>query len=153
MIQLPYNPRLRDAERRVLPLAAELPRTLRVSFYGGGPTLGWLIDASRAGELPAPPRSTADAKATETARLALRPVKTAQLQHCTAIDRKVSRVLQKDNLLTVKSGTVYITYTAPDGGRSRAERFGRVTLRALAGPLKLVIAPSSPRGRPNTVCS
>jgi len=136
-----------------LPLATELPRTLHVSFYGGGPTLGWLIDASRAGKLPAPPRSTTDAKATEAARLALRPVKTARLRHCTTIDRKVSRVLQRDDLLTVKAGTVEITYLAPDGGRSFPERFGRVTLRALAGPLKLVIAPSSRRGGPSVVCS
>jgi hypothetical protein len=136
-----------------LPLAAQLPRTLRVSFYGGGPTLGWLMAASRSGDLPAPPPSTPDELATETATLALRPWSAPPLQHCSTLDEAGLRVLQKGELLTVKAGSVSITYLAPNGGRSHAKRFGRVTLRALAGPLKLLIAPGRTRRGSNTLCS
>lgn len=124
-----------------LPLARQLPRTLQVSFFGAGPTLGWLLDTVPSGKIPTPPRITVDDVANETLKLALVRWPTPRVQHCTTLARPASRVMQKGELLTVKRGFISVIYLTAAGGRSQAKRVGAGTFIALAGPLAFRISP------------
>lgn len=127
-----------------LPLANQLPRSLLVgSPFTGGPTLGWLLDNLRSGRIPEPGRLTANDIATETLHLALGRSTSTQLKPCWALTRTTVRVLHKGDTLMLKAGAANIIYMPASGGRSRPEPFPpAVALMALAGPLRLRLAPT-----------
>ncbi len=127
-----------------LPLANQLPRSLIIgSLFFDGPTLGWLLDNLQSGRIPAPGRLTPDDLAAETLQLALGRSTSTQLKPCWALTRPTVRVLHKGDTLALKAGAANIIYMPVSGGRSRPEPFPQAaTLIALAGPLRLRLAPT-----------
>jgi hypothetical protein len=144
-----------DAPR--LPLAAAMPRSLEVA---NDLTMGWLIDNFRAGRLPSPGPRTPDQMATETLNLVLKvtgdPPRNARTRRCRPLDGPSAIVMRADETLFVKAGIVNAVYAPTGGGRSISKQLPWNILSrsvvALAGPLRLLIAPPPGYARPVVVC-
>jgi hypothetical protein len=140
-----------------IPLAAELPRSVEPQgLFAPGVTLGWLRDGVRSGRVPEPGPTTPNAVATITLKMALaRTTKPVRAARCEVLRGSVQQVMQTNQTITVKQGTLVVVYRAPSGGQSRAVRFqapssGDLTLVARAGPLPLLMRPGAPG---TTVCT
>jgi hypothetical protein len=130
-----------------LPIAKQLPRSLHIgtAFVGGGPTLGWLLDNLPSGRIPAAGPLTPNQIATVTLTIALQTGESAAATGpCSALTRPAIRVLRRGDALTPRTGSVAVVYLAANGGRSqpRPLPMGR-TVVALAGPLRLRVAPTA----------
>ncbi|MDQ1455596.1 MAG: hypothetical protein QOH28_1216 [Actinomycetota bacterium] len=133
-----------------LPIARQLPRTLTL---GPDLTLGWLIDSLPSGRIPKPGPRPPAAIARETLDLALQPSKTPQTTRCHPLLGPTSRVLEKGETITLRSGNASIVYLPDAGVPSTPKAFAPSTLIALAGPLQLRITPTSTTGNSSaTVC-
>jgi len=131
-----------------LPIARELPRTLIIPApIATGPSVGWLLDTLPSGRLPAPPHLTQNNAAALTLSLALVPAALKQgatgSASCENLRTPTVRILDKADRLTLRRGGAIITYLGPTGGRSLPTRFQPGTYVALAGPLRLRVAPSA----------
>lgn len=141
-----------------VPLASALPRSVEPEpFIAPGVTLGWLLDGVRSGRIPEPRPATPDDVATTTLKMAIAETAGPALAaNCKMLHRTVQQVIQREQTITVKRGTLVVVYRAPTGGQSRAIRFhvshrsGTLTLVALAGPLLLLMTPGAPN---TTVCT
>jgi hypothetical protein len=141
-----------------LPLAHDLPRSLHTGLLGSGPTMGWLLENVPSGRIPAGMPLTRDQIATATLTLALQDlaivetlapqdrVSAKPVARCSGLTRPAIRVLQKGDVLTLRTGSANLVYLAPNGGVSQPFRLtvGR-NLVALAGPLRLQLVSSRPR--------
>lgn len=129
-----------------LPLAAQLPRPLRVGGFGfGGPTLGWLIDSLPSGAIPSPEPLTANDRATLTSRLAIRINPSGSGgPPCLPLLAPTRHVMQPGTSVMVRAGSAAIVYLPRGGGRSspKTVRSGEAAV-ALAGPLPILITPRS----------
>jgi hypothetical protein len=127
-----------------LPLAKQLPRSLQIgSPFTGGPNLGWLLDTIPSGRIPAPGPLTPVDIATQSLTLALQTRgSVARTGACSALTRPVTRVFRKGDSLALRSGSANV-YLAVNGrwSQPRPLAMGR-TVVALAGPLKLRLAPT-----------
>jgi hypothetical protein len=136
-----------------LPLAPQLPRDLSVSVLGGGgPPLGWLRDSLPSGRIPAAPKLSPEAIASETLTLALRRTLAAPQRDCQAISRPTTVVLRKGDVLNVRSRPVDVVYLASNDVSSLPRRLPVGSVVALAGPLRLRIAPVASSGKPAVIC-
>jgi len=125
-----------------MPLAHQLPRSVNVSILGGGgPSLGWLLDSYPSGRIPAPPSFTPDDVADATSVLALRRSSTRASSPCSALDEPTVRMLPRGGLLTLARGKATLAVLTDGGGASVPKPFPVPTVVALAGPLRLRLAP------------
>lgn len=132
-----------------LPLAKELPRgtpvLLRplVGGFGGSVSLGWLVDALSTGRLPTAKALNPSRAATETVRLVLAPTHRANTNPCRQLVMPIVRVLDEGQLLTLRAGNSDVIITTASGAQSRPVPLPIGTYIALAGPLRLRVAPSA----------
>ena len=138
-----------------LPLAAQLPRDLSVSVLGGGgPPLGWLRDSLRSGRVPAAPKLSPEAITTETLTLALRRTLAAPPSTIARRSpRPITVVMRKGDVLNVRARAVDVVYLPSSDVSSLPRRLPVGSVVALAGPLRLRIAPVATSGKPAVVCS
>jgi hypothetical protein len=130
------------------PLARQLPRSTEPDgFHAPGLTIGWLLDSTKAGKIPAPDRATPKAVATEALHIALITVDRAPGSACTSVSGRVVRTLRRGQSVGFATPSVEVEYRSPQGIWSSPITFRHTVLNpnqtvvhALAGPLPLRIA-------------
>jgi hypothetical protein len=132
------------------PFARLAPRSLHPTpSFAAEVTVGWLLDAARDGRLPDPPRSTPRQRATDGLRLTLEQ-RDAYGGGCPPLRMPTTRRLAEGERIGIQ-GAVSVQAVARDGAQPQPLPFGtgllapahRHTLRAVAGPLIVRIAPRS----------
>jgi len=132
------------------PLVRSVPRDLHPTpSFAADVTAGWLVDGERDGRIPAPPRSTAEQRATDKVRLSLEQVD-APVDDCRPLRTIVTRRLAVGESVGI-AGAVTVQAIPGRGPRPQPLPFGTGllatspthVLRALAEPLTLRIAPRS----------
>jgi hypothetical protein len=137
------------------PLANQLPRSLMpVPFFAIGVTIGWLLDSRASGRLPSAPSLTPNESANETLLLVLRSSR-LRATSCRLLRKPMMLILRKGDALTAKLGVISIINVPLAGGRSFPRRLSNsATVAALAGPLRLLVAPVPIAGsQPAVVCT
>ncbi|HYL51600.1 MAG TPA: hypothetical protein VEZ15_06500, partial [Acidimicrobiia bacterium] len=103
------------------------------------------------GRIPEPPAHTPAASvANVTLALALAPANTRQSTHCEALLRPVLRTLDKGERLTLRGSNATVVYLPDRYPASAPKRIAPATFVALAGPLRLRIAPARSSANPGT---
>ena len=128
-----------------LPLADQVAGSHRLipvdRLAAEGLTLGWLVDS--AGRIPNPPHIDPTLLATEELRFFLLPKVVTTPVKCVAAPKASTRVLEKQDTLTIEGGSAYVRYVPPGRARSLVETLKPGSYVALAGPMRLRILPAT----------
>jgi hypothetical protein len=127
-----------------LPIARQLPRSLEPQpAVAPGVSIGWLLDNLPSGRIPSLGPLTRDQIATVTIGLALTTTSAGPPTSCRPLLRPAELVLRKGHALTVKAGAISVVYLPVGGGRSRPRQLSNTSELAHAGPLRLLLLPTS----------
>jgi hypothetical protein len=138
-------------------LARDVPRSLRPApSFAAEVTVGWLLDGARSGRIPAADRPNPVELATDRLRLSLEQVDQVPQTACAPLRTPLERRLRPGDSIGVR-GTIAVQ-SRPEAGLgapSQGLPFGTSllstipahTLRVVAGPLTLRIAPLSPSAK------
>lgn len=134
-------------------LARDVPRSLHPApSFAAEVTVGWLLDGARAGRIPAAGRPSPVELATDRLRLSIEQADQLPRNPCAPLRTPLDRRLQPGDSIGVR-GTIAVQ-SRPEGagapsqplpfGTSLLSTIPAHTLRVVAGPLTLRIAPRSP---------
>ena len=104
-------------------------------------TMGWLRDGIASGRIPEPKPLTPTYVVARTLDLALQPASSVTRRPCPRLLKPVVRVLATGQVLMVKRGTVLVSLEPLSGAASPARLLHPGTHIAVAGPLRLRLAP------------
>ena len=128
-----------------LPIAHKLPRS---SLIAPDLPIGWLIASLPSGRIPDPGRRSRTGDADATLRLALAPSFVPETTRCRTLRRPAVGILQEGQVITV-NGEATIAYVPIGSAPSQERAFNPTSLQALAGPLRIRVAPTH---GPVTLC-
>lgn len=129
-----------------LPAMRQLPPDHQpFSLFEGGVTAGWLQSALAAGKFPEPPEASAQQRADMAFDLSItHGPALAPGDGCRPLTGEVEVVLERGQSLLFQGDALEVQLRA-EGATSRSRRFrgeGPQAVRALAGPLDLVVRPA-----------